>query len=69
MTWNPFRERWVIEEFNAELVVVDGSVVTIIIPREKPSLTKPLTEYQKTNTKKYKQIRNARNSKSKYNKD
>ncbi len=66
MTWNLFRERWVVEEFNAELVVVDGSVVTIIIPREKPSLNKPLTAYQKTYSKKYKQLRSARNNKSKY---
>ncbi len=66
MEWNPFIERWVLPDYNAEVVVVDGSVVTIIIREKKEIERRPVTEFQSTMNKKCMRLGRTRNGKNKY---
>ena len=56
MAWHPIKERWVLEDFKAELVIKNGKVVTIIINEDRNVYDKPVTELQKTNHKVYKRL-------------
>ena len=51
--WNPFTEKWVLQDFGVELTLLeDGTVVTTAPITEPIKVThKPLTEYQKAHTK------------------
>lgn len=66
IVWNPFNNKWVLEDYGAELVIKDGSVVTLIIKEVYEHEHKPISEYQKTMSKKAKRLNKTRNSKSKY---
>ena len=52
--WHPFKMRWVIPDYNAELIIKNHSVVTVIIKEQNTSAQdKPITEYQKKYSKRY----------------
>lgn len=66
--YNPFTNKWVIEEFGVELAIVEnGTVVsTVPITRPKPeNNSKPLTQFMKEHRKKYEKNNKERNKKSK----
>jgi len=68
--WNPFKGRWVIEEHDAELVIENGTVVTVVTSENKKrSVYKPVSYFEKKFSKKCKQMGNARNNKNRYKKD
>ena len=68
MTWHGIKERWVLEDFKAELVVTDGAVVTIIINKDRIVCDKPVTEIQKSHPKKFRRLGSAEAEKrGKYN--
>ncbi len=65
--YNPFTEKWVIEDFDVELAILeDGTVVsTVPITRPIPNVDKkPLTQFMKENKSKYKKNNMHRNRKS-----
>ena len=69
MTWSRFSSAWVLEDFNAELIIKEDSVVTIILRKDNPKLHRPVSEYQKTYPKKHLRMGRTRNQDNKYKKD
>jgi hypothetical protein len=67
MIWHIYKEKWVLEDFDAELVINDGSVVTLIIKNPFVINDKKISEYQKRYSKKCMRLGKVRNQKSKGN--
>ncbi len=66
MEWNVFNERWTLPDFNAQLIVVDGSVVTLTVSERSINRHKKVSEYQKANSKKCSRMNRKRNDKNRY---
>ena len=51
--WNPFTEKWVLVDFGVELTLLEDGTVVTTAPITEPIKVnhKPLTQYQKTHTK------------------
>ena len=51
--WNPFTEKWVIEDFGVELIVAEDGAVVTTSPITEPITVnhRPITQYQKTHLK------------------
>ncbi len=51
--WHPFKARWVIPDYKAELIIKDNSVVTVIVREQNTSAqNKPVTKHEKLFSKK-----------------
>ena len=66
MTWHPIREIWVIEDYDAELVVDDDTVITLIIRKKSKTKYQKISVFQQTMGKKALRLDKKRNGKNKY---
>ena len=65
MQWHPFSKKWVLPDYEAELVIENGSVVTIILDSSKYRYHKPVSVFQQTHHKKFIKMGKMRNKKKK----
>jgi|SaaInlStandDraft_4_1057021.scaffolds.fasta_scaffold02531_14 hypothetical protein len=66
VTWNQFTSKFVLDEYNIELVIVGNSVVTLIVVEDKGIPYKKVGEFMKANPKKTLRMGKTRNGKSRY---